>query len=553
MTGSGEAIFDWNVVNDEVTGSEAIESQLGLKRGALEGSAAGWLDVLHPLDRDRYTLALDGLLHQRSGRINHDLRLRGTDGHYFWYVLKARPVVGPDGEVVRVIGSLADVTEIKSAEERMLHDAIHDNLTGLPNRELFYDRLTSAMHLAQRPGATAPTVLVIDIDQFKTVNDSFGLSIGDSALLAVARRLSRDLKPGDTLSRLSGDQFGAIVLADARAADLTAKIDRLRTALAAPISFGEREIALTVSIGAAVYDPKLHLKGGDLLADAQLALANAKKAGGDRVELFTPVMRSQRSDRQMLENDMRRALERGEIMVLFRPIVRLEDRTVAGFQTLVRWRHPKLGLLDEDEFASVAESTGAIVDVCAYALETTARELAAWQKALEVNPPIFATVAASSRQMLSHDLLADVRAALSRHFVQRGSLRLAIAESLVMENPEYAAALLQRVREIGAALMLDRFGAGYTSLSHLPQYRFDAMRIDASLVRPNAVGARSPILRSIVVMAQEIGMDVISEGAETESDAVELAQIGCQFAQGTAFGQPMSAAAARKLMGAEPS
>ncbi len=553
MTGSGEAIFDWNVVNDEVTGSEAIESQLGLKRGALEGSAAGWLDVLHPLDRDRYTLALDGLLHQRSGRINHDLRLRGSDGHYFWYVLKARPVVGPDGEVVRVIGSLADVTEIKSAEERMLHDAIHDNLTGLPNRELFYDRLTSAMHLAQRPGATAPTVLVIDIDQFKTVNDSFGLSIGDSALLAVARRLSRDLKPGDTLSRLSGDQFGAIVLADARAADLTAKIDRLRTALAAPISFGEREIALTVSIGAAVYDPKLHLKGGDLLADAQLALANAKKAGGDRVELFTPVMRSQRSDRQMLENDMRRALERGEIMVLFRPIVRLEDRTVAGFQTLVRWRHPKLGVLDEDEFASVAESTGAIVDVGAYALETTARELAAWQKALEVNPPIFATVAASSRQMLSHDLLADVRAALSRHFVQRGSLKLAIAESLVMENPEYAAALLQRVREIGAALMLDRFGAGYTSLGHLPQYRFDAMRIDASLVRPNAVGARSPILRSIVVMAQEIGMDVISEGAETESDAVELAQIGCQFAQGTAFGQPMSAAAARKLMGAAPS
>ena len=396
MTGSGEAIFDWNVVNDEVSGSEALESQLGLKRGALEGPAAGWLDVLHPLDRDRYTLALDGLLHQRSGRINHDLRLRGSDGHYFWYVLKARPVVGPDGEVVRVIGSLADVTEIKSAEERMLHDAIHDNLTGLPNRELFYDRLASAMTLAQKPGARAPIVLVVDIDQFKTVNDSFGLSIGDSALLAVARRLSRDMKPGDTLARLSGDQFGAIVLDESHSTDLAIKIDRLRTALAAPISFGEREIAVTVSIGAAVYDPKLHLKGGDLLADAQLALANAKKAGGDRVEVFSPVMRSQRSDRQMLQNDMRRALERGEIMVLFRPIVRLEDRTVAGFQAVVRWRHPKLGVLEEDEFASVAELTGAIVDIGAYALETSARELAAWQKALEVNPPIFATVAASS-------------------------------------------------------------------------------------------------------------------------------------------------------------
>jgi diguanylate cyclase (GGDEF)-like protein/PAS domain S-box-containing protein len=552
MTGSGEAIFDWNVVNDEVSGSEALEGQLGLKRGALEGPAAGWLDVLHPLDRDRYTLALDGLLHQRSGRINHDLRLRGSDGHYFWYVLKARPVIGADGEVARVIGSLADVTEIKSAEERMLHDAVHDNLTGLPNRELFYDRLGAALHLVQKPGASPPAVLVADIDNFKSVNDSHGLSTGDAALLAVARRLARGLKPGDTLARLSGDQFGIILLGQPSGFDLGSRADGLRAALAAPISFGEREVALTASIGAALFDPKLHLKGGDLLADAELALANAKKSGGDRVEVFSPVMRSRRSDRQMLENDMRHALERREIMVLFRPIVRLEDRTVAGFQALTRWRHPKLGVLEEDEFASVAESSGAIVEVGAYALETVAGELAAWQKALEVTPPIFATVATTSREMLSNDLLTDVRGALNRHPVQRGSLKIAIAEKLVMENPEYAAALLQRVREIGAALMLDRFGAGYTSLGHLPEYRFDAMRIDASLVRPNPFGSRSPILRSIVTMAQEIGMDVISEGAETESDAVELAQIGCQFAQGTAFGQPMSAAAARKLMGAPP-
>ena len=552
MTGSGEAIFDWDVVNDEISGAEALESQLGLKRHALEGPAAGWLDVLHPLDRDRYTLALDGLLHQRSGRINHDLRLRGSDGHYFWFVLKARPVIGADGEVVRVIGSLADVTEIKSAEERMLHDAIHDNLTGLPNRELFQDRLTSALYLAQKPGAPAPTVLAVDIDGFKGVNDSFGLSMGDAALLAVARRLSRDLKPGDTLARLAGDQFGAIVLAEPPSGDLSATLESLRAALAAPLSFGEREITLTVSIGAARYNPKQHVKGGELLADAQLALANAKKAGGDRAVLFVPSMRSYASDRRTLENDMRHSIERGEIMVLFRPIVRLEDRTVAGFQALTRWRHPRLGVLDEGEFASIAEAAGVMADIGAYVLDATARELAAWQKALEVNPPIFATVSASSRLLISYDLLTDVRSALSRHYAERGSLRLAIPETLVMENPEYAAVLLQRVREMGAALMLDRFGAGYTSLGHLPQYRFDAMRIDASLVRPNAFGTRSPVLRSIVAMAHEIGMEVISEGAETESDAVELAQIGCQFAQGAAFGQPMSAAAARKLMGAAP-
>ena len=552
MTGSGEAIFDWNVVNDEVTGAGPLEHQLGLKRGALEGPAAGWLDVLHPLDRDRYTLALDGLLQQRSGRINHELRLRGADGHYFWYVLKAKPVVGPDGEVVRVIGSLVDVTEIKAAEERMLHDAIHDNLTGLPNRELFYDRLTSAIQLAQKLGGIKPVVLVADIDGFKEVNDAYGLSVGDSVLLAVARRLARDLKPGDTLARLGGDRFGAVLLGNDQMKDLPAKVEASRQGLSSPISFGEREISLTVSIGAASYNPKLHAKGADLLSDAELALANAKKLGGDRSEMFSPIMRSLRSDRRMLENDLRNALKRNDIMVLFRPIVRLEDRTVAGFQALARWRHHRLGLIEEDEFLDIATSSGAIVEICALTLDVAVRELAAWQKALEVDPPIFATVTVSSSQMLSHNLLTDVRAALSRYFIERGSLKIAVAEGLVMENPEYAAALLQRVRESGASLILDKFGAGYTSLGHLPHYRFDAIRIDASLVRPNTLGVRSPILPSIVAMARDIGMDVISEGAETESDAVQLAQIGCQFAQGAAFGRPMSAEAARKLMGAVP-
>src|SRR5574337_38895 len=553
MTGSGEAIFDWNVVNDEVTGAEALEHQPGLKPGALEGNAAGWLDVLHPLDRERYTLALDGLLQQRSGRMNHELRLRGADGHYFWYVLKARPVVGPDGEVVRIIGSLADVTEIKAAEERMLHDAIHDNLTGLPNRELFHDRLSSAIQLAHKPPGAVPIVLVADIDGFKEVNDAYGLSVGDSVLLAAARRLARDLKPGDTLARLGGDQFGAILLNDDPAKELPAKVEALRQTLCSPISFGEeQEIVLAVSIGAAVFNPKLHLKGVDPLSDAELALANAKKSGGGRIAMFTPIMRSLRSDRRMLEHDLRNALKRNDIMVLFRPIVRLEDRTIAGFQAVALWRHHRLGLIEDAEFLEVASASGAIAEICAYTLDVAVRELAAWQKALEVDPPIFAAVTAASSQMLSQNLVTDVRAAMSRYFIERGSLKIAVAEGVVMENPEYAAALLQRVRESGAALILDKFGAGYTSLSHLPHYRFDAMRIDASLVRPNAVGARSPILSSIIAMARDIGMDVVSEGAESESDAVELAQIGCQFAQGAAFGRPMSAEAARKLMGAVP-
>jgi diguanylate cyclase (GGDEF)-like protein/PAS domain S-box-containing protein len=551
MTGCGDAIFDWDVDLDQIHVSSEIESQLGLKRGALEGPAASWLDVLHPMDRDRYKAALDGLLQQRCGRINHDIRLRAADGHYFWFVMKARPVVNSEGEVIRVIGALSDVTEIKTAEERMLHDAVHDNLTGLPNRELFFDRLDIALIAARRPGAATPAVLVIDIDRFKQINEAIGLSFGDSVLLTVARRLARNLAPGDTLARLAGDQFGAIVMMDDNTGQVGEIIESIRNNLTTPISFGEREVALTVSIGAARFDPQSPAKGSDLLKDAEIAMVNAKKGGGNRAELFLPAMRTQRSDRPSLEGDLRRALDRGEIKVFFQPIVRLEDRTVAGFEALLRWQHPRLGQLSAADFMSVAEETGLVVDLGIFAMQQTARELSAWQKALEVEPPIFASINVSSRQLLRHDLLQDVQATLNRSFVLRGTLKLELTESLVMENPEFAAQMLQRIREIGAGLSLDDFGTGYSSLGHLQRYHFDTLKIDQSLVRQNSVGARPVILRSVIAMAHDLGMDVVAEGAETESDAVELSQLGCEFAQGFAFGQPLSAADARRLMGAE--
>ena len=553
MTGCGDAIFDWNVGADQIYVSPEVESQLGLRRGALEGPAAGWLDILHPLDRDRYSAALDGMLQLRSGRINHDIRLRGADSRYHSFVLKARPVVNVQGEVVRVIGALADVTESKAAEERMLHDAVHDSLTGLPNRELFFDRLGGALLQAQRPDAPTLAALAIDVDDFKEINDALGMSFGDSALLTVARRLGRQLKPGETLARIGGDQFGAIALLDGGQAEVGNFVEALRTLTATPIGFGDREIKLTASIGVAVFDPATHARGADLLADAEIALAHAKKLGGDRAEIFIPSMRAEGANRVSLAGDLRHALERGEISVMFQPIVRLEDRTVAGFEALPRWRHPRLGLLGPQDFFSLADSSEALVAIGVFSIEAAARELAAWQKALEVAPPIFASINISSRQMLGHDLLGDVRSALNRHFVLRGTLKLEFTEKLVMENPEYAFQLLRRVRELGAGLALDDFGAGYVSLGQLQRYRFDTLKIASSLVKPNGAGGRPAILRSVVAMAHDLGMDVITEGAETESDAVELAQLGCEFAQGFAFGQPMTAGAARKLMGAAAS
>ena len=547
LTGAGDMIWDWDVSSDRVYTSPETEVLLGLKRGALDGPASRWLEVLHPLDRDRFRASLDSVLEQRRGRLVQDFRLRTPDGNYLWFSLKTRPVVGSDGEVVRLVGTLTDVTEFKTAEERLLHDAVHDNLTGLPNRQLFIDRLEAVLGFAKADPAMKCTVVVIDLDRFKQVNDSVGMAIGDSILLTLARRLSRLLKPQDTLARLAGDQFAMIILSEREPTRLVAFAETVRKTLRAPITFNDREIFLTASIGLALSDSQTH-RSEELVKDAELAMYHAKRIGGDRIEVFKPAMRARKTDRLTLELELRRALEREEITILYQPIVRLEDRSIAGFEALARWDHPKMGRMSPSEFISIAEEIGLIVDLGLFMLERTARQLSAWQRSIKRREPLFASVNVSSQQLLRQDLIHDLRTVLSRSALARGTLKLELTESLVMENPEHAAQLLTRMRELGAGLALDDFGTGHSSLAYLQRFPFDTIKIDKSFVRMNNKGTRPVILRSIISLAHDLGMDVVAEGAETESDAIELYQLGCEYAQGFIFGEPMSVEAARELL-----
>jgi diguanylate cyclase (GGDEF)-like protein/PAS domain S-box-containing protein len=551
LTGAGDMIWDWDVSADKVYTSPETEALLGLKRGTLEGPAAGWLEVLHPLDRDRFRAVLDSVLEQRRGRLTQEFRLRTPDGHYLWLALKARPVVGSDGEVVRLVGTLTDVTEFKNAEERLLHDAVHDNLTGLPNRELFLDRLEAMLAFAKADPSIKPTVIVIDLDRFKQVNDSVGIAVGDSILLTLARRLGRLLKPQDTLARLAGDQFALILLSERESERIVAFAETLRKSLRAPITFNDREIFLTASMGIALADGQPQ-RNEEVLKDAELAMYHAKRIGGDRLELFKPSMRARKTDRLTLESELRRALERDEITILYQPIVRLEDRSIAGFEALARWDHPKMGRTSPAEFIAIAEEIGLIVDLGMFVLERTARQLATWQRTVRQRDPVFASVNVSSRQLLRQDLIHDLRTVIARSGLARGTLKLELTESLVMENPEHAAQMLQRIRELGAGLALDDFGTGHSSLAYLQRFPFDTIKIDQSFVRTNGKGTRPVILRSIVALAHDLGMEVVAEGAETDSDAVELYQLGCEYAQGYHFGEPMSAEEARALLAEGP-
>jgi diguanylate cyclase (GGDEF)-like protein len=449
--------------------------------------------------------------------------------------------------VVRLVGTLTDVTAFKTAEERLLHDAVHDNLTGLPNRELFLDRLEAVLGLAKSDAALRPTVMVIDLDRFKQVNDSIGMAVGDSILLTLARRLGRLIKPQDTLARLAGDQFGLVLLSERDSAKITAFAESMRRTLRAPIAFKDREIFLTASIGLTPGGGEPQ-RGEEMLKDAELAMYHAKRAGGDRIDVFKPAMRARKTDRLSIESSLRRALERDEITILYQPIIRLDDRVVAGFEALARWNHPKLGRLSPVEFITIAEETGLIVELGLSVLERAAKQLSAWQRTLRHREQLFCSVNVSSRQLLRHDLIQDLRTVMSRVPLSRGSLKLELTESVVMENPEHAAQMLHRIRELGAGLALDDFGTGYSSLSYLQRFPFDTIKIDQSFVRTTAKGTRPVILRSIVALAHDLGMDVVAEGAETDSDAVELFQLGCEYAQGFHFGEPMAAEKARTLL-----
>ena len=545
LTGSGDLVWDWDVLRDRIVTRPDVAEPLGLDAGSLSGPARNWLPALHPDDRDIFRTTLDVVLEHRRGRIEQTFRVRGADGHYHWYCLKARPVIGSDGEIIRCVGTLVDVTEQKKAEERLLHDSIHDNLTGLPNRELFLNRLEAVISIAQTEQGVRPTVFAIDIDRFKQVNSSLGMSAGDTILLTVARRLHRLLKPGDSLSRIAGDQFGLLLVSEQDASRIAALADAIKQAIRAPISFAKREIVLTASIGLISWNSP-QTAAEDMMKDAELAMQQAKRFGGDRIEPFRPAFRSFGSDRLQMESDLRRAVERNEFRLVYQPIVRLEDRTIAGFEALLRWEHPRRGTIPPADFISVAESCGLIVQLGLFAMQQAANDLVSWQKQV-ADVPLSVSVNLSSRQLLRRDLISDVRSVLTRSHLPARCLRLELTESLVMDNPEQSAHVLEHLRELGIGLSLDDFGTGYSSLSYLTRFPFDTIKIDRSFVDDESP-KKTVLLRSVVNMAHDLGLSVVCEGVSDESDALHLRQIGCEYVQSYMFGAPMAADKALRLL-----
>ena len=388
------------------------------------------------------------------------------------------------------------------------------------------------------PNARRPSVLVIDIDGFGRVNDAFGLSAGDTILLTIARRMRRALKADDGLARLGGDQFAALILSESDPADVVSVAQRLREEVSAPVTHDGKEVILTATIGVVTWS-RPEESAPDLVSDAELAVFHAKRTGGDRVEAYTPAHRGEGSDRLQLEADLRRALLRREITLRYQPIVRLHDRSIAGFEALMRWEHPHRGTVSPTEFIPIAERTGLITELGMHALETAARDLRMWERGARGSSP-FVSVNVSSVQLVRQDLVDDVGRVLDNSGIDPARVKLELTETMIMDNPERSGIVLERLKALGVGLSLDDFGTGHSALSYLGRFPFDTVKIDQSFLRREGP-QRKVLLGSIVTMAKGLGLSVVAEGVRDDEDAVALTGMGCEFGQSFYLGKPMTA------------
>lgn len=489
-------------------------------------------------ERDLETAAAEGEFKAERWHVRQD-------GTYFYAsdlttVLRGSQMQG----FVKV---MRDVTERRMADERILHKAFHDTLTGLPNRALFLDHLRRLIARVKRHADYQFAVLFLDLDRFKIINDSLGHVIGDQLLVATARKLELCLRPEDVVARFGGDEF-TILLEDVKdVADATGVADRIHQQLKLPFNLNGYEVSTTASIGIAL-SGRAYEQPEDILCDADTAMYRAKERGRACHELFDPRMHVSAVRLVSLETDLRQALERNEFLLHYQPIVELATDQVTGFEALLRWRHPERGLISPTEFIPVAEESGLMIEIGRWTLLEACRQLRAWREQAGRQLPLAMSVNLSSKQFLQPDLTEQISDVLARTHLEACNLKLEITEGVIMEQAEVTAAF-KRLRALGVKLHVDDFGTGRSSLRSLHRIPVDVLKIDRSFVSDRNSLIESPeIVRTIVQLAHNLGMEVIAEGVETRTQLDELRTLGCEYGQGFLFSRPVDGNAARELL-----
>lgn len=449
---------------------------------------------------------------------------------------------------VGIQGIARDVTDRKQAEERLRHNAFHDPLTGLANRALFMDRLRAAAERVALHPERMFAVLFLDLDRFKIVNDSLGHQIGDKLLVAISRRLTAMMRPGDCLARLGGDEFVILLDRVEDVANARRVADRVHKIFANAFDLDGHQVFATASIGITLSTSGF-ADADELLRDADTAMYRAKSLGKDRHQMFDSAMRDEAVSTLRLETDLRHAVERAEFVVHYQPIIRLDTDDISGFEALVRWQHPERGLLPPGEFLPLAEETGLIVPVGWWVLKEACRQLNEWERETPAAAPRTMSVNLSSRQLAQEDLVERVARTLDETGCIPRQLKLEITESAMIDDAEATLERLEGLRELGVELSVDDFGTGYSSLSYIHRFPISTLKLDRSFVSRIGLGETDgEIVRTIIALARNLRMETVAEGVETAEQLAHLKGLRCEYGQGYELYKPMSGEAAGRLL-----
>ncbi len=482
-----------------------------------------------------------------AGRLHRTaLRLRNATGEYVWFETLIRPIRDEGGRVIQLQSSSRDISERKAFEDQLEYQALHEPLTGLPNRTLFMDRLRQALARARRERSSV-AVLFMDLDRFKVINDSLGHAAGDRLLSAVAKRLRACLREADTVARLGGDEFAVLLEFNIAEGDVGKVAERVIHQLQPPFTFAGNEVFITPSIGIA-FNSSADEEPQDLLRYADVAMYRAKEEGPGNWRIFDPEVDTRATRRLEMETALRRALEREELVVLYQPIVELGSGRIAGVEALLRWRHPQRGMVGPDEFIPLAEESGLIVPIGYWVMRRACAQAVAWSST-EGLDPLFVSVNLSTRQFEMPDLEQEVGRILEGTGLPPARLQLEITESELMQS----AGRIRTLKDMEVRIAIDDFGTGYSSLAYLRNLPVDALKIDRSFVHGLAESPEDDaIVRTVITLAAALGLEVTAEGVETAEQLAHLRELGCSEAQGYFFARPADPEATTTLLRSEP-
>ncbi|MBI4205676.1 MAG: PAS domain S-box protein, partial [Betaproteobacteria bacterium] len=520
---------------DMIYVSPAYERVTGQPIEPLRVNARRWLEAIHEEDRERVRGAR---AMAAAGKYDEVFRVIRPDGTMRWVRDRAFPIHDSHGRVYRIAGIAEDITDLRESEERLLYLAHYDNLTSLPNRVLFYDRLKQALSQARR-NQWITAVMFLDLDRFKNVNDTLGHGAGDLLLRQVSERLAACVRSGDTVGRLSGDEFAIVLSNLAGPDDASLVAQKVMATFTKPFNLYGKEVFVSASIGITLF-PTDSLDQDTLIQNADTAMYRAKDLGRNSFRFYTPEMNARALEKLSLESSLRRALERREFLLYYQPKASLANGEVIGVEALLRWHHPELGLVSPMEFMPMLEETGLIVAAGEWVIRAACAQIRAWQQAGIMAMPV--AVNLSARQFQGKEFGTTISRILEEEGIRHDLLELEITETSLANNTEEAAATLGYLNSLGVRVSIDDFGTGYSSLSRLKGFPLDALKIDGSFVRDITTDADdAAITRAIITMAHSLGLAVVAEGVETEQQLIFLDANGCDQIQGYYFSSPLPA------------